>query len=50
MAMDMDIFAPSDEASPSTINLISTFPTVETTEEIVDRLLTWKYENIVKIS
>ncbi len=33
MATDMDIFAPSDEASPSTIYPNSTFPTVETPKE-----------------
>ena len=40
--MKMSIFAPSDEASPSAINLVSTFPTTKTTKEIVDRLLTKK--------
>ena len=42
MATDMDIFAPSDEAPPSLVDVVSTFPIVETTKEIVDRLLTWK--------
>ena len=42
MATKMDIPAPSDEASPSTINPLPTFPTFETTKVIVDKLLTHK--------
>lgn len=44
--MDMDIFAPSDEVSLSTVDPISTYATIEIIEEIVDRLLThqiWEY-------
>lgn len=44
MAMDMNISTPGDEASLSTIHPISTFPTPETTKDIVDRLLAWKIQ------
>ena len=42
MAVEMDNSTTSDEASPSTINPISTFPTFETTVEILDKFVTWK--------
>ena len=42
MATEMDIFAPSDEASPSMVNPAATFATIEIAEEIMDGLLTWK--------
>ena len=38
----MDIFAPCDEVAPSMVNPICTFPTYETIEENVDKLLTHK--------
>ena len=44
MAMKMDISAPNDEASPSMVNPVSTFPTIETTEEMMDKLLTHKIQ------
>lgn len=40
MAIGINIFAPINEASLSMVNPIFTFPTTETNEEIVDRLLT----------
>jgi hypothetical protein len=42
MATEMDNSIYGDEASPTTINPVSTFPTFETTMEILDKLLTWK--------
>ena len=41
--MEMDIFTPSDdEAPPSIVNPISTFPTTETTAKMMDKLLRHK--------
>lgn len=41
--MDMDISAPSDEASPSTVN------DVETTKEILDNCSHGRYTNKMKV-
>ena len=35
--MEMDIFAPSDMASPFIINHVYAFPTFEMVEEIMDK-------------
>ena len=48
MATEMDISAPGDEASPSTINPISTFPTFKTAKELLDKLLTHKIHEYCK--
>lgn len=42
MTTNMNVSPPSDEASHFTVNPISTFPTIETIEEIMDIFLTWK--------
>lgn len=39
MATDMDIFAPSDEASPSIVTPLLHFPIIEIIKDIVDRLV-----------
>ena len=46
----MGIFAPSDEASPSNVNLVSTFPTIDTTKLSWTNCSHKRYVNNVKVS
>ena len=50
MMKGMDIFALSKNTSPSTDNLVSTFPTVTTTKKNMDKLFTWKISEYCKAS
>ena len=44
----MDIFAPSDEESPSLVEHVSIVPTTETIEEVMNRLCTQKIQEYYK--